>query len=254
MEKLSFNVSGCRIPKGQIAVFWLGQAGFIFKTPDGTLIAVDPYLSNCCYRYFGFKRLMPTMLEPNDIVFDAVIASHAHYDHFDVDAMPTLLSNGHTHLFTALDGREECDRLHLNQSQITYLKCDDIIDFMDFRIQAVPCDHGKLALYALGLLLTFRNKTIYFTGDTAFRPDLFKNPLLHNTDLLILPINGMFGNMNESEAAAAALKLSPKMTVPCHFWNFAEHGGNPGEFAKKMKEATPNIPYTLMQMGGMILI
>ena len=40
-----------------VGICFLGQAGFIFKTPDHQLIAVDPYLSNCCERYFGFKSL-----------------------------------------------------------------------------------------------------------------------------------------------------------------------------------------------------
>ena len=197
---------------------------------------------------------MPVLMEPDDLIFDAVITSHAHYDHFDVDAMPVLLSNGHTRLISAADGREECDRLHLDQSKITFLRCPDSCDCNGIRIQAVPCDHGELAPLALGLLLTISGKTIYFTGDTAFRPDLFKNPLLHHADLLILPINGAFGNMNETEATEAALMLSPKMTVPCHFWNFAEHGGNPNLFAQNMKTKAPDVPYTLMQMGGIVII
>lgn len=63
MEKLSAVIANCRVPENNVAVFWLGQAGFLFKTSDGTLITVDPYFSNCCERYFGFKRLMPALLE-----------------------------------------------------------------------------------------------------------------------------------------------------------------------------------------------
>ena len=99
------------IAGGSVGVFALGQAGFVIKTDEGKLIALDPYLSNCCERYFGFKRLMPYVLDPLDIEFDLLIASHAHYDHFDPDSVPALMGNKKTHFIGALDTRAECDRL-----------------------------------------------------------------------------------------------------------------------------------------------
>ncbi len=36
------------VPPGSITLWWLGQAGFIVKTPAGKLVAIDPYLSNSC--------------------------------------------------------------------------------------------------------------------------------------------------------------------------------------------------------------
>ena len=50
------------VPEGKVAVFWLGQAGFLIKTDLGTLCYVDPYFSNCCERHFGFRRLMPAVI------------------------------------------------------------------------------------------------------------------------------------------------------------------------------------------------
>ncbi|MEA4824767.1 MAG: MBL fold metallo-hydrolase [Clostridiaceae bacterium] len=254
MEKLSVTILQYRVPNNRVAVFYLGQAGFVFKTPDGVLTVVDPYLTNCCERFFGFKRLMPFMLDPTELSFDVVLATHAHYDHFDIDAMPALLSSERTRLIAAEDCRELCVRLGLDPSRITYLQRYDTFDCCGIRIEAVPCDHGELAPYAVGILLSFPGKKVYITGDTAFRSDIFENPALHDADLLILPINGMFGNMNESEAASAARLLTPKITIPCHFWNFAEHGGNPSLFIRYMKETAPDIPFTLMRIGEILLI
>lgn len=254
MRNFSERIYSQRVKENQLAIFWLGQAGFLFKTSNETLIAVDPYLSNCCERYFGFKRLMSKLLDPNDIVFDWIITTHAHYDHFDIDAMPLLLSNGHTRLISAIDGHIECKRLNLPLQRITYLKEGKTISGEDFIVKGVPCDHGELAPDALGLFLTIGGKKIYITGDTCFCPDLFKSSNLYNPDLLILPINGAFGNLNEHEAALTASLIQPKLVVPCHFWNFAEHGGNPGLFAEEMKKNAPDVPYSLMQIGGCIKI
>src|SRR5690554_656996 len=132
------------LDENQLAVFWLGQAGFVFKSTR-SVIGIDPYLSNCCERYFGFKRLMPEIMGSMDMIFDWIIVTHSHYDHFDVDAMPFLLSNGHTKLISSIDGETECKRLHLPSEQITYLKRDERITKSEFTITGIPCDHGELA-------------------------------------------------------------------------------------------------------------
>lgn len=254
MGNFARNVVAQQVPAGSVGVFFLGQAGFAFKTPGGQLIAIDPYLSNCCERYFGFKRLMPRILEPGELTFDTLVISHAHYDHFDPDSIPLMMSNGHTQLIGAKDVAQECDRLNLKQ-RVTYLSCGETVQAGDVFVTGMPCDHGDLAPDALGLLLEIEGKRIYIMGDTAYRPDLWNNDAIKNVDLLILPINGAFGNLNEQEAANAVSMLSPRLAVPCHYWNFAEHGGDPGKFQKAMQEVAPDAAYILMRQGeGMLLL
>lgn len=253
MSKFGNLINTANVKEGEVSVFFLGQAGFAFKTHGGVKVAVDPYLSDCCERYFGFKRLMPYILSPTEVEFDLLLASHAHYDHFDVDSMPLLMQNGKTELVAASDAYEECTRLNL-KSNVTYLKKGDVFSRFGVKIEAVDCDHGELAPHALGFLIEIDGKKIYYMGDTAYREDILQNPKLHNADLLILPINGMFGNLNEAEAARVCEILTPKLAVPCHYWNFAEHGGNPFLFMENMKEKTKNIPYCLMRPSEKISI
>lgn len=73
---------------GQTHIFSVGQAGYIIKSSSGQLLAIDLYLSECVERVEGnkgFKRLLPRILEPAAVRFDAVICTHPHLDHFDVD-------------------------------------------------------------------------------------------------------------------------------------------------------------------------
>ena len=58
-------------------------------------------------------------------------------------------------------------------------------------------------------------------------------------DILIAPINGAFGNMNDEQATDFCEIIMPKLMIPCHFWNFAEHGENPGGVCR-MYEITPS--------------
>ena len=65
--------------KGQVALFWLGQAGFLIKTASGRTIAIDPYFTDHV-RYtlnnIGFKRLTPALCGADEIEFDALLISH----------------------------------------------------------------------------------------------------------------------------------------------------------------------------------
>ena len=253
MTDFAQRVASARISEGGLGVFFLGQAGFVFKTPSGQTVAVDPYLSDCCERYFGFKRLMPHILDARDIAFHQLVITHAHYDHFDPDSVPALMAGGKTELIGARDILPECERLGLTE-RITILGVEESVTRGDLTVTGKDCDHGELAPDALGLLLHIGGKTVYVMGDTTYRPDRLDDPALQGVDLLILPINGAFGNLNEEQAARVVSVLKPQLTVPCHYWNFAEHGGDPGRFQQVMKDITPDAPYCLMRQGeGMTL-
>lgn len=253
MRDFAVRVLSQPVRSEQLGVFFLGQAGFLLKTAEGRLIAIDPYLSDCCRRYFGFKRLMPRILEPNDLQLDLLLISHSHYDHFDPDSVPALLSAGKTKLVAARDVEAECQRLGLT-GDITYLACGDSFCDEDVTVTGVPCDHGELAPDALGLLVEVAGKKIYYMGDTAYRPEYLEDPRFRDLDLLLLPINGAFGNLNEEQAARVIATLKPRLAVPCHYWNFAEHGGDPGLFQKQMEQLAPESSYLLMRQGEGILI
>ena len=254
MKDFADFIKNTKIEEGSLGVFFLGQAGFVFKTAEGKTVAIDPYLSDCCNRFFGFKRLMASILNADEVKFDYVISTHAHYDHFDPDSIPTLLEGGKTKFIGACDTKAEIEKLGLT-GDFTYLKVyDEATLGGSDKLVAVPCDHGADTPDAIGLILTVSGKKIYVMGDTAYRPDLFSAPEISDIDLLILPINGAFGNLDELEAAKTVAMISPKLAVPSHFWNFAEHFGSPHRFMENMKSLAPDKAYTLMRQGELIKI
>lgn len=237
------------VAAGSVAVFWAAQAGFIFKLPDGLLVAADLYLSDCCERYFGFKRLMPRPFLPGEATFDLLLSTHAHYDHFDVDSMPWLLASGQTELVCARDCQSEIDRLHLAGERIHYLGKGEQLTIKGIDIRAVDCDHGELAPDAVGLVLTLAGKRVYIMGDTAYRPDWLDKPVFQQLDLLILPVNGAYGNLNEEQAAQVVAQLRPKRAVPCHYGLFEVHGGDVRLFTRAMDRLAPSVPYLVPAVG-----
>lgn len=231
-------------------IFSVGQAGYIIKSRSGQLLAIDLYLSNCVERlegHKGFKRLLPQILSHNDLVFDVVICTHPHFDHFDIDAVPEMISKG-SKLFCSVDCEKLVHQLQMEyyNEQITYIKPGDRAMVGDFDIIFVNCDHGTGAPDAVGVVVNVDDKTIYEVGDSCLRLDRVEE-IPQPIDILISPINGMYGNMNSDDTAELASVIHPTLTIPCHYGMFASHGGDLKRFYDVMTEK--KLPMLIMQQG-----
>lgn len=239
--------------KNDVRIRSIGQAGFIIKNKSGRSLGIDLYLSQCVEReegHIGFKRLLPQIIQPEDIVFDYLIATHSHYDHFDIDAMPLLMNNDVTELFTSINCEQEVKKAGVISNKVTYVKAGDKVEVDGFIIHFISCDHGASAPDAVGVLIEVDGKRILEVGDTCLHLDWEKEYLQRGEiDVLIAPINGAYGNLNEEECAQLSRVLKPKLTIPCHYGMFASHGGNLGLFMEKMKELCPANRYILMRQG-----
>ncbi len=231
------------------AVFFMGQAGLILKSGKGMTLGVDLYLTDCCERFTGFKRLMPYLLAPEEYAFDYLIATHAHYDHFDYDAMTALTAPEKTRLIAAHDCRKPIGELGIPSDKVRYAAKGERLVLGDFIVDTVECDHGSRKPEALGLIIRFDGRLVYITGDTAPLPALAEVIAALRIDLMMLPINGAFGNLNERQAAEICRIVRPNQVIPCHYWNFAEHGGNPGLFVEELKRLCPDQRVLLMRPG-----
>lgn len=248
----SFATRVLNSPIGKTQIFYLGQAGFLVKTKNGTLIGVDLYLSNCCERIYGFKRLMPYLLEPTELIFDVLLATHAHEDHFDVDSLPAMMHNDKTTLLAAKDAYEQGCKMGFGKQMVCLTEgCSKKIK--DILVHAVFCDHGPDTPDAIGVILEVGPLRIYVAGDTALHLERVPEFLKYGPiDVMICPINGRFGNMNELEAVQLCGEIKPKIVIPCHYWNFAEHGGDPSLFMTYIKANIPDQNYKIMAIGEML--
>ena len=240
-------------PLGKNYLFWVGQAGFIIKSATGKLIGIDLYLSECVEQvegHVGYHRLMPQILDPKDIQFDIIIATHFHRDHFDVDAIPSLMSNGITQLFCAYDCLDDVNRLGVDKKRTTFVRPGDIHTIDGVKLTFIESDHGEGAPQETAVIITVDDKRICEVGDTSLHLD-WKDMYLSEGSLnvLIAPINGAYGNLNEQENVILTEALRPGLTVPCHFGMFASHGGHPGLWKEIIETKLPNQKYKIFTMG-----
>lgn len=244
--------------KNQTILCFLGQAGFLVKTKSGKYIGYDMYLSDCVYRLEqkdGLQRLLPQILQPSDIQFDYIVASHSHRDHFDEDSLPQMMANGQTKLFASVSCESETERFNISKKQCVFVKPDDSYSFDGIDFNFVPCDHGSGAPDAVGLVLVVDGIRLYFAGDTCLRLDTAEYiKSFGSIDYLIAPINGAWGNLNEDECAILSNAIKPKYTIPCHYGMFAMHGGNVDLFQKIMSERCPENKVLSLMQGQIISI
>src|SRR5271155_5923131 len=81
------EIEETEVRPGTLAFWWLYQAGIVLKSPAGTVVTVDPYLSESVMRSYQLPRGVPAPLDPVDADVDALLATHSHEDHPDPDSI-----------------------------------------------------------------------------------------------------------------------------------------------------------------------
>lgn len=255
MKDLAREIDAAAVPEGSAALWWLAGAGFAFKTGGGTRIYLDPYLSDAVERAFGFKRLSLAPIDAEDVRADWAVASHEHLDHLDLDSLAAIARKNPGCRFA---GPRSCaegwERIGIPPSRRTLLEPGAAFDLGDVRVRAARADHGDLSEAALSLLFDFGRTRVFFTGDTALRLEWWGDLLEQRPDAVLPCINGAFGNMDAREAAFLVRAASSRVAIPCHFWLFAEHGGDPAAFVRACAELCPGTAVRLLTPGEGLLV
>lgn len=256
MSKIVEESEGDPMPAGGVRMRWLGQAGFAFRTAAGRRIFLDPYLSDACERMFGFKRLSLPAVRAGEVTADWVLLTHEHADHLDPDALPEIARRNPGCRFA---GPSAC-MVGLEQAGVpvdrrVLLDPNRAHDLGDLKVHTVQAGHGDLSPTALSMVLDFGGVRVMAVGDSAWLPDRFKPLYDLKPDVVLAPINGVFGNMNHIDAAMMVAEAKPRFAVPCHFWTLAEQGaGDPAGFVHACAKFCPQVKALLLRPGECVTI
>ena len=139
---------------GQVLLVWLGQAGFLLKTPEGQLLLVDPYLSNEAERTHGLSRIVRAPIRADEITPDLLLVTHAHEDHLDPPTIRAYAGNGHTTLIAPPDVCAAAETRHGWGGACMPLPAGADATVGDLRVVATWTRHGDLAeTESVGFLL-----------------------------------------------------------------------------------------------------
>jgi len=221
---------------------------------------IDPYLSDFVYESLkddygdGFRRVAAPLFEPEEIDADVLLCSHEHGDHLDLYALPGIMKNPAATCYTNAESCKLLAETDIDAKKVRTIKVGDEIDFGEFRLHVVPCDHGELTPEAMGFLLDFGFTKIYYSGDTAYNLPVLQTAINAKPSVALLPINGMFGNLGAEEAAKLSSDLRAKICVPHHFWTFPLHGGDPMAAIEAFGRLAPDCKLMLSTPGKIEII
>ncbi len=233
MQMLSIEkLQAHRVPEGSLTLWWLGQTGYVVKSPAGKLLVIDPYLSNSAKaigEQYGLNldRLVPPPLAPSELVgVDLYAMTHSHGDHLDPETLAGYRAAGGAGPFLAPpETAEKLSELGVPSDQILMIWPNKTCTVGDLEIRAtfaVPFSGDDLT--HVGYLVRVAGGCcVYFTGDTAYHELLAISVGPHKPDVLVAVINPAFRNMGPIEAARLARELNVQVAIPCHYDMFPDN-------------------------------
>lgn len=229
------EIAATRPPPGTLAIWWLGQSGFLIKSRSATLV-IDPYLSEHLTRkYEGTNKPHVRMTEApfrgSDLTgIDLVLSSHKHSDHLDPGTVPDLLAGSPGAKLVLPESLIDYARyLGLSGTRLVGLDAGETYERAGIRIRAIPSAHERLDLDAkgrhlyLGFVIEAGGLRLYHSGDSLVYDALANHLGPGPFDAFFLPINGrdpargVAGNMSAAEAIDLAIRCRPRFVVPHHY-------------------------------------
>jgi L-ascorbate metabolism protein UlaG (beta-lactamase superfamily) len=225
---------------------------------DGQRVLTDPWFSEKP----GYQRGEPLAFTPTTLpALQAVLASHDHYDHYDLDAfaaypdktVPLIVKQGmgpkaHQAGFT----------------NVTEVEPWQQVSIADLRITAAPARHD---VPEVTYVIQAAGTTVFFGADTLRIPELDQvAQRFADIDLALLPINGLkirpaFNRqvvMTAEQAAELCATLRPKVAVPIHYAFtagpvrdrlFLKYDGTPERFERAVAQHAPATTVRILVPG-----
>ncbi|MDZ4719553.1 MAG: MBL fold metallo-hydrolase [Roseiflexaceae bacterium] len=247
------QINALAVPYGQLALWSLGQAGFVIKGGQ-TLACIDPYLSDPTP--LGFGRRAAIVLNPADLPnLDVVFATHEHLDHADPRTLgPMLAAAEGATLVTSVQGMAIASGVGVAESRIVTPSLGQRHELGWLAFTAIPAAHYSYEVDPIGrsrwmgFLIECNGVTLYHAGDTILFPELLAALADVRADIALLPINGrdfmrdqhnIIGNLWPHEAVDLALRVQAKVLIGIHNDMFAGNRVAPGLLFDAVERLAP---------------
>lgn len=233
-----------------VKITWYGHATFLYETPGGKRVMIDPWLQ-------GNPACPDNLKNVTDL--DLMLITHGHFDHIG-DAVQVgksarpgaVVGIVETVGWLEKKGVENCNGMNKGGTatfegvRVTMLHADHSCGIQE--------DDGSI-IYggeAVGYLLELENGLkIYQSGDTAIFGDMALYGELFAPDLAVLPIGDYF-TMDPRQAARACQMLRVKQVIPSHFGTFPLLTGTPDKLREELSAIGYDCEVLEMQPGETI--
>jgi len=223
----------------QAALWAIGQAGFIIRSGD-VAVAIDPYLSDSVGKVAPeFSRILPVPIQPEELRVDLLLVTHDHLDHLDPETIGRYPHKKDTLFVAPRLACRKLESLGIPRANIVRVDAGEETSIRGIRVRgvyAVPT--GPDVLDTCGYRLELAGgKSVYHSSDTAWSELL--EQAAARADVLLVCINGKFGNLNVHQAVRLARAVQPRIAVPMHYDLMELNAENPRMFIHLLRHALP---------------
>jgi L-ascorbate metabolism protein UlaG (beta-lactamase superfamily) len=221
-------------PAGQIAVNWLGHSTALLEI-DGYRVLTDPVWSERCSPsdVIGPGRMHPPPVPLEALpALDAIVVSHDHYDHLDIDTILALARSQWAPFVVPLGVGAHLRDWGIPDERIIELDWHEQTTIDELTLICTPARHfsGRFlsrnaTLWASWAIIGPAHRA-YFGGDTGYTKSFTEIGNDHGPfDVTLMPV-GAYNktwpdiHMNPEEAVQAHLDLGGRLLVPIHWCTF----------------------------------
>ena len=219
---------------GQIAVSWFGHSTALLEI-DGYRVLTDPVWSDRCSPsdVIGPERMHPPPV-PLDALpaLDAIVISHDHYDHLDIDTIIALARSQWAPFVVPLGVGVHLRDWGIPDERIIELDWNEHARVEELTLICTPARHfsGRFlnrncTLWASWAIIGPAHRA-YFGGDTGYTKSFAEIGAEHGPfDVTLMPIGAYSRSwpdihMNTEEAVQAHVDVNGRLLVPIHWCTF----------------------------------
>ena len=241
------------VPRDSVAIWTLGQNGFFLKSPEGTVVAIDPYLTDHCITLnalygLNFDRILPVFVEPEDLFADLVLLTHSHLDHTDPETIRRFTRKNEAQFLAPWQAWRQLPELGVEPRRAGLIHPLETLEFLDLKVTgtfSVPTDSSDLN--HVGFVVEFANRIrFYNSGDTVFHA-LLGHVAQREPHIMSICINGGFNNLSPWDAARVVQLIKPHVVIPAHFDMMACNQQDPASFEHSLKAQNVSVKYVRLQ-------
>ena len=242
------RITNYKLEPEQAGLWFIGQAGFVIKS-CGKTIVIDPYLSDSVAKVSPrLSRAVAVPLEPGVLKADIFIVTHDHLDHLDPETFEAYKYKDST-IFVG--PRFACRKLielgipeksivKIDVSETKKVDCVEITGIYTVPNEAAVTDTS-------GYKIEFENgRSVYHTSDTDLSPLVLE--CAPEVEVMLVCINGNWGNLDIGKAVELAGKVKPKFAIPHHYDVMELNSENPDVFEYQMSYANPEIKVRILKV------
>jgi L-ascorbate metabolism protein UlaG (beta-lactamase superfamily) len=221
-------------PAGQIAVTWFGHATALLEI-DGYRVLTDPVWSDRCSPsdVIGPGRLHPPPVPLEALpALDAIVVSHDHYDHLDIDTILALARSQWAPFVVPLGVGAHLRDWGVPEERIIELDWNEHAQIDQLTLICTPARHfsgrflnRNVTLWASWSIIGPAHRA-YFGGDTGYTRSFTDIGAAHGPfDVTLMPV-GAYNkvwpdiHMNPEEAVQAHVDVNGGLLVPIHWCTF----------------------------------